>query len=110
MLGAGDAVIFNAAQSHVAFGLFIREQGADRSAQRALRAFHFHNIRSDLDFNAIGNGNGQFTYSGHARTAYQISHKSSPPTFFSWAVIPSNTPLDVDKMQIPRPFCTLGIL
>ena len=77
--GAAQAVlrtalagIFYTAKGHMTIGLLVSEQRADRGAQRALGPFNFHNIRSDLDFNAIGNGNGQSTYSRHG----------APPTRF----------------------------
>ena len=89
--------------------VMIQKEVADRSRNLAFGALHFDNVGANLDFDASGHHDGHFTNSRHNCTAYQISHRSSPPTFFSLAASPSRTPEEVERMQIPRPFCTRGM-
>ncbi len=109
VLGIGLTGLILAGQDNVAVFLFIVDQGAHRCFHCALGSLHFNGVCSDCDSNVGRHGNGLITNSRHDCTAYQISQRSSPPTFWAWADIPSMTPREVVRMQIPRPFWTRGI-
>lgn len=81
VLSAGFARLGLAGQRDVAVGHFIGKKVAHRGGKRSLRSLHFNDISPNLHLDTGGNGDGQFSDSRHATPAYQISHKSSPPTF-----------------------------
>ena len=115
VLSVALAGVVLAGDGKVTIGDFVVQQAANRSLQGPLGAFHFDHIFTQLNFHTLGKFDGLFTYSRHMfstlaegqrqlRRDHQTSQRSSPPVLSAWAVMPSRTPREVDRMQMPRPF------